>query len=184
MAPRDPSITCSARLQRPAAPKNASWCFLVLPAEASAKLPTRGMVAVEGRFQGQPLRATLEPDGRASHWLKVPRALRDAAGVAVGDRVSLEFAPSTEVPEPTLPADLRRTLAAAGAEVARQKWAALTPAARRDWIQWITSARKPETRERRLASTCDMLVKGKKRVCCFDRSGIYSKALGAPEAAD
>lgn len=184
MAPRDSLIRCSARLQRPAAPKNASWCFLVLPAEASAKLPTRGMIAVEGRFEGQPLHATLEPDGRASHWLKVPRALREAAGVAIGDSVSLEFAPAAEVPESKLPADLRRTLAAAGADVAQAKWAALTPAARRDWIQWITSAKKPETRERRLANTCDMLVKGKKRVCCFDRSGIYSKALGAPEAAE
>jgi hypothetical protein len=55
--------------------------------------------------------------------------------------------------------------------------------ARRDWIRWLDSAKKPETRERRIANSCDMLVCGKRRVCCFDRSGMYSKALGAPEAA-
>jgi hypothetical protein len=29
-----------------------------------------------------------------------------------------------------------------------------------------------------------MLAGGKRRVCCFDRSGIYSKALGAPAEAE
>jgi len=28
-----------------------------------------------------------------------------------------------------------------------------------------------------------MLGKGKRRVCCFDRSGFYSQTLSAPEAA-
>lgn len=40
------------------------------------------------------------------------------------------------------------------------------------------------TRERRVHSACDTLVSGKKRVCCFDPSGVYSKALGAPQASD
>jgi hypothetical protein len=31
---------------------------------------------------------------------------------------------------------------------------------------------------------CAMLASGKKRVCCFDPSGYYSKSLNAPEAAD
>jgi hypothetical protein len=29
-----------------------------------------------------------------------------------------------------------------------------------------------------------MLVCGKRRVCCFDRSGMYAKSLGAPQAAE
>jgi hypothetical protein len=31
------------------------------------------------------------------------------------------------------------------------------------------------------AATCDMLAFGKRRVCCFDRSGVYGKGLGAPQ---
>ncbi|WP_202405122.1 hypothetical protein [Xanthomonas sp. LMG 8992] len=38
------------------------------------------------------------------------------------------------------------------------------------------------TRFERIASTCDMLAVGKRRVCCFDRSGLYSKAFAAPQA--
>ena len=182
MARHTDSIRFEAKLLRPATPKNATWTFLVLPADASAKLPTRSMVSVEGTLGGHAFKATLEPDGQGSHWLKVTRAMQEAAGVRAGDSVRLEIAPASEEPEARVPADLRKALAAA--PEARAQWAALTPVARRDWIQWLTSAKKEETRERRVASTLDMLASGKRRVCCFDRSGIYSKALGAPKAAE
>ena len=43
-------IRFKAKLHSPASPQNATWAFLVLPAAASAKLPTRSMVTVEGVF--------------------------------------------------------------------------------------------------------------------------------------
>lgn len=175
-------IAFEARLLRPATPKNARWSFLVLPPAASAKLPTRSMIGVEGRFAGQAFRATLEPDGQGSHWLKVPSALRASANVEIGAMVPLQIVAATTQPEARVPADLRKALATA--PDARAQWASLTPVARRDWIQWLDSAKKAETRARRIVSSLDMLACGKRRVCCFDRSGIYSKALGAPQAAD
>lgn len=175
-------IRFTAKLLRPANPKGASWAFLVLPAEASAKLPTRSMTTVDGTLEGHSFHVTLEPDGQGSHWLKVTRAMREAAGAAVGDTVTLEIAPVAEEPEPRVPGDLRKALAAA--PKARAQWTSLTPVARRDWIHWITSGKKAETRERRIAKACDMLVSGKRRACCFDRSGMYSKSLGAPEPAE
>lgn len=175
------TIRCKAKLMRPESPKGASWSFLILPRSASAKLPTRGMTAVEGTINGQPFRATLEPDGQRSHWLKIPRKLREAAAATEGDVVALEITPSATAPEARIPADLRKALAAAPS--AQALWSELTPVARRDWIQWITSAKRPETRARRVDGTCDMLASGKRRVCCFDRSGIYSKGLSAPKAA-
>lgn len=42
MANRAVTIKFKAKLFRPASPKGAAWAFLVLPAKASAKLPTRG----------------------------------------------------------------------------------------------------------------------------------------------
>ena len=169
------------RLLRPAAPKRATWSFLLVPEGVSARLPTRGLVSVDGTLNGQAFQASLEPDGQGSHWLKVPRSLREAAGAAVGDIVTVGIAPVEEEPEPRVPADLRKALA--DSPQAREPWRSLTPVARRDWIFWITSAKKPETRTRRVANTCDMLASGKRRVCCFDRSGVYSKGLSAPEAA-
>ena len=175
-------IPFKAKLQRPASPKGAAWSFLVLPAKASDRLPARSMVTVEGTFEGERFQATLEPDGQGSHWLKVDKALRERAGASVGDTVALEIAPVAEEPEPRVPADLRKALAANPA--AKATWDDVTPVARRDWIHWITSGKKAETRVKRIATASDKLASGQRRACCFDRSGIYSKAFCAPEAAE
>ena len=177
-----PKIHFKAKLFRPGeSEKGDSWTFLVLPKNASAKLPSRGMTAIEGTINGVPFQATLEPDGQKSHWLKVDRKLGEAAGADAGDVVTLEIAPAAEEPEPDVPADLRKALAAV--PKARALWSDITPIARRDWIQWITSVKQAETRARRIKNACSMLAAGKRRVCCFDRSGFYSKSLSAPKAA-
>ncbi len=176
-------IRFKAKLFRPAESRKAeSWSFLTLPKNASAKLPSRGMTAIEGTINGFSFQAVLEPDGEKSHWLKVDRKLREGAGAEAGDVVTLEIAPAAAELEPAVPADLRKALAAAAPTV-RALWSDITPNARQDWIHWITSAKQPETRTRRIKNACSMLAAGKRRVCCFDRSGFYSKSLSAPKAA-
>jgi hypothetical protein len=176
-------IRFKAKLFQPAESEKAgSWTFLVLPKNASAKLPSRGMTAIEGTINGFAFQAMLEPDGRKSHWLKVDRRLSEAAGADAGDVVTLEIVPAAEEPEPEVPADLRKALATASPKT-RALWEDITPIARRDWIHWITSAKQPETRARRIRNACSMLAGGKRRPCCFDRSGFYGKSLSAPKAA-
>jgi hypothetical protein len=160
-----------------------SWTFLILPKNASAKLPSRGMTPVEGTINGVSFQAALEPDGQKSHWLKVDRKLSGAAGAVVGDVVTLEIAPAAKDTEPEVPADVKKALALATPK-ARKLWVDITPNARRDWIHWISSAKQEETRTRRIKNACSMLAAGKRRVCCFDRSGFYAKSMSAPKAAN
>jgi hypothetical protein len=187
-SPGDPAtvsrISFSATLFRPVATaKPFGWLFLSLPEQASSQLPSRGLNSVEGTLNGLGFQATLEPDGQGSHWLKVGQPLRDLAGVSPGDVVSVEIAPVTVEPEPLVPDDLKSALTAAIPK-AREVWSDITPIARRDWIQWIDSAKREATRLKRIESTCDMLAKGKRRPCCFDRSGIYAKNLSKPVAEE
>lgn len=163
-------------------PGEAPWAFVILPRALSAKLPRRGRTSVDGWMNGQPFRARLEPDGQLSHWLRVEDSLLLAAGAAIGDLVTLEITPVAREPEPTIPADLAESLASAPA--AQATWEATTTIARLDWIHWIESARQSKTRAKRITDACSMLGEGKKRVCCFDPSGYYSKALRAPDAQD
>ncbi len=183
MAKSTEAIKFKAKLSRPATPKDAAWTFVVLPLAISKQLPTRSMVTVDGRLSGQLFQVTLEPDGQGSHWFKVDQALREAAGVAEGDRVALEITPVEKEPEPQWPADLQKALA--GNAAAKATWADITAVARRDWIHWITSGKKADTRAKRIGVACDKLASGSRRACCFDRSGMYSKGnMGAPEAAE
>jgi uncharacterized protein YdeI (YjbR/CyaY-like superfamily) len=43
---------------------------------------------------------------------------------------------------------------------AREVCSDITPMARRDWIHWITSGKKAETRAKRIGVTCSKLAAG------------------------
>nr|WP_241148194.1 YdeI/OmpD-associated family protein [Xanthomonas axonopodis] len=124
-------------------------------------------------FRASLMQAMLQPDGRGRHWLTIERALQQAAGVAAGQTVALVLMPVAEEPEPVVPDDLHAALAA------RATWDDITAVARRDWIFRIVSGKKAQTRVKRIVTACVMLASGKRRACCFDRSGKYSHALAA-----
>jgi hypothetical protein len=160
------TIRFRAKLFRPKEiEKIGSWAFLTLPKNASAELPSRSMMMVEGTINSFPFRAALEPIGKGSHWLKVPTAVRDAAGADTGDTVAVEITRVGEEPETRMPMELRKALRVAPG--AQASWADITPTARQNWILWITTAKQPETRTRRIENACNMLASGKRRVCCF-----------------
>ncbi len=46
-------------------------------------------------------------------------------------------------------------------------WQDITPLARNEWICWIESVKKQETRERHIRIMRENLVKGKRRPCCW-----------------
>ena len=64
-----------------------------------------------------------------------------------------------------VPADLKKALASDPQALAA--WEDITPLARNEWICWIQSARKAETRSRRIAWGCSSLKDGERRPCCW-----------------
>lgn len=180
MAKATYKIGFNAKLHRPGGDdKGEPWLFLNLPDDASRQLPTRSMVSVEGTLNESSFLTTLEPDGEGGHWMKVEEALQKSAGVNAGDTVDVEIVPASKEPEPDVPADLKAALEAAGSKVLAL-WADITPVARRDWIKWITSGKKAETRVKRVEVAISKLSAGSRRPCCFDRSGMYSKSMSCP----
>jgi hypothetical protein len=64
-----------------------------------------------------------------------------------------------------LPADLKRALTSDAK--ALETWEDIRPLARNEWICWIESAKKAETRTRRIEWGCSSLRDGKRRPCCW-----------------
>ena len=179
----DPASQFDAHLLPLDGPGDGDACaFVVLPKAASDALPRRGRTSVDGTINGRPFRALLEPDGRKSHWLRIDQSLLDQSGAAVGDVARFEVAPVAPEPDPAVPPDLDAMLRSCPAATAT--WRGTTPVARVDWVHWVESAKQPATRRKRIADAREMLAAGKKRVCCFDPSGFYSKAFRAPPAAE
>jgi uncharacterized protein YdeI (YjbR/CyaY-like superfamily) len=65
------------------------------------------------------------------------------------------------------PADLRAALARNAK--ARRTFEAFPPGARRDYVEWITEAKRPQTRTRRLATALEWLAEGKRRNWKYER---------------
>ncbi len=64
-----------------------------------------------------------------------------------------------------VPVDLRKSLIST--PMAQTAWNNITPLARNEWICWILSAKKEETRNLRIERARTELTKGKRRPCCF-----------------
>jgi hypothetical protein len=92
-----------------------------------------------------------EVDAEVRRWMKAAYAKgNEAQKRATADPKSV-----------TMPPDLAKALKASAK--ARATYDACTPRMQADWIQWITSAAKPETRARRVETTIEKLAEGKKR---------------------
>ena len=64
-----------------------------------------------------------------------------------------------------IPKDLRKAIVSTLAT--KVAWKNITSLARNEWICWIESAKKPETRSRRIERTCVELIEGMRRPCCW-----------------
>ncbi|MFZ2522624.1 MAG: YdeI/OmpD-associated family protein [Minisyncoccia bacterium] len=49
----------------------------------------------------------------------------------------------------------------------REAWEDITPLARNEWICWVISAKKLETRKHRVERTKRELLEGERRPCCW-----------------
>jgi hypothetical protein len=140
---------------------------LRLPERASAKLPSRGQVAVRGTINGHQFQTVLEPDGNFGHWMRIDRKLQGIAALRKGESATLEIAPVKDWPEPSVPQDLKRALAAAPQKI-QDLWKEITPMARWEWVRWVSATSNPDTRRRRVEVSISKMKSGKRRPCCFN----------------
>jgi uncharacterized protein YdeI (YjbR/CyaY-like superfamily) len=64
-----------------------------------------------------------------------------------------------------VPTDLRKALLSD--ESALERWADLTPLARNEWICWVITTKKSETRRDHIKRTVTELLQGVRRPCCW-----------------
>jgi len=64
-----------------------------------------------------------------------------------------------------MPTDLREALTSS--PMVRAAWEDITPLARNEWICWVTSGKKTETRNIRIKKAVSKLKSGMRRPCCW-----------------
>lgn len=109
---------------------------------------------------GYTLRTTIGSHEGAP-FISVAAAVREEADVAAGDVVEVDIRLDTAPREVAVPDDLA---AALGEHEAASEWFhRLTDSQRRTFVTSVTSAKKPETRQRRVTQAVEALAAGQKR---------------------
>lgn len=125
------------------------YTVLPLPTAIATALDRTGAKRVEGEIADHPV--NLAP-ARApvidGPFLWTGKTLLDAAGIAPGDPVEVRLRPA-DPDHVDLPADVATALAAAGRSA---DWAALSPGKRRGLLHRVETAKRAETRAKRIAA--------------------------------
>ncbi len=157
--PKPRPIAFDAELRAPMPGK--AWTFVTLPPAASARLGTRGRIAVEGTINGHRFRTSAFPDGKGSHQLMVNAEMRRGAGAEQGHVAHFALRAADDEVVVEVPEDLRKALAKRKA--AQAQFQAITAKARAEWVRWITTAKRTETRKRRVTTAAERLARGVRR---------------------
>ena len=135
--------------------------LVAIPFDVREAYGTGGQVKVKATFDGEPYRGSIAPMGSGRHVLGVTKAIREAIGKGVGDRVKVVVEPDSEPRTVEVPKDLAAALRKSAA--AEKSFDELSYTHRKEYVRWVEEAKKPETRARRVAQTIEMLTEGKRR---------------------
>ena len=118
----------------------------------------KARVPVAGTINGFKVRTTICPMG-GKYFVCVNRFMREGGKCGVGDTVKVVMEPDTAPRIIQAPPDLKKALKTNHA--AQAAWDRYSYTCRKEFAQWITEAKKPETRARRLEKSIAMLAAGR-----------------------
>lgn len=120
----------------------------------------RKRVPVVAHIDGEPYRGSLVRMGGPAHMLLIRKDVRERIGKQPGDTVSVTLREDTEERTVDVPEDLAAALAAD--DDAATFFNGLSYTHRREYVQWITEAKREQTRRDRVAKTLGMLQEGRR----------------------
>ena len=129
-------------------------CFIRVPPEVLTTLGQRKRAPVKVTINAYTYRTTIAVYGGKSY-IGVRREVREAAGVEAGDGLTVGLEYDSELRMVDLPEALRVALEAdAKASAAFDK---LSYTRKKEFVDWVTGAKKAETLQRRLGQAIKML---------------------------
>jgi hypothetical protein len=138
-----------------------AWSFLQIPFNVEQVFGSKARVAVKGTINGFAFRTSIFPNGDGTHHMMINKQMMAGAGARAGDAVAMTLERDTAPRIVKVPADLKKALN--GQRAAKTFFEKLAPSHKKAYVDWITGAKKAETRARRVAGTIERLRLGKKQ---------------------
>ncbi len=126
--------------------------YVLVPSNIIKMFGGRIRVPIRATVNGVTWRTTITNMG-AGPMIGVTAATRKAAGIERGEGVTVSIELDTQERTVDVPADFAKTLNKAQ----RAAYDAMSYTHRKEYVQWIEAAKKPETRLRRIQKACAKL---------------------------
>ena len=117
---------------------------------------------VKALIEGVPYRGLLVRMGSEHHLLIILKGIREQIGKTFGDEIQVTVEPDLEERVIEIPKDLMKELKKD--KEAKAFFDKLSYTHRKEYVNWVTEAKKEETRQNRIIKTIEMLKKGKRGV--------------------
>ena len=117
-------------------------------------------VKIKAMIEGEPYRGSLVRMGSECHMLLIRKEIRLKIGKSFGDVVEVVLEEDTEPRTVAVPPDLLAALEQH--PEAKAFFERLSYTHQKEYVEWIEEAKRPETRQTRLARTIEMLLQEKK----------------------
>ena len=134
--------------------------YVEVPFNVEKLYGSKGQVKILATFDGHPYRGVLANMGTGCHILGVRKDIRLAIGKKIGEKINVTIERDTLERIVEVPDELQRLLTKN--PKAKSFYESLSFTNRKEYAQWISSAKRPETKTKRLAETLTRLLKGKK----------------------
>lgn len=141
-------------------PKFPNAAYVDIPFNVEEEYGKKGQVKILATIDGIPYRGSLAKMGSPNHILIVLKAIREKLGKTHGDVVSITLQQDTAPREVAVPEELQMLLNAE--PKAKEFFEGLAYTYKKEYVKWVTSAKREETRQRRLAQTIEKLKAGVK----------------------
>ena len=139
-----------------------AWTFLAVPFDVQQVFGSRARVPVAGTINGFAFRNSLQPEGDGTHSMMVGKEIQAGANAKAGDIVHVVMRRDDEERIVDVPEDFAAALA--GHEKAGFFFAGLTTSQKKEYVDWIVSAKQAATRLDRIGKALLYLDAGKKRL--------------------
>jgi hypothetical protein len=141
--------------------ENIDAGFLIVPATIEKALGGRGRVKVHSWIGGAYYRGTLvRMEKGGPLLLLVTKKVRAEAGINFGNMVNVELVEDRDVRDVVIPDDLNKVFSKN--KEAKELFDKLSYTHRKEYINWITEAKKTETRANRVVKCIEMLLMKRK----------------------
>lgn len=134
--------------------------YIEFPYDVKKEFNGKSRIKIKALIDGVPYRGSLVNMGSECHWLLITKEIRKATGKNQGDKVHLIIEEDTEERMVQVPDDLLKLLGKE--EDLLGYFNRLSYTHRKEYVRWITDAKKDETRKKRLSKTIEMLKESRK----------------------